>query len=67
MGYTNVTLLVPSDDQEANIVRRFLPFPFHSGGRIGTGEDGERGLRWPLYIYPSSIGSLDPSGAAVVE
>jgi hypothetical protein len=40
MGYTNVTLLVPSDDQEANIVRRFLPFPFHSGGRIGTGEDG---------------------------
>ena len=24
-------------------------------------------MRWPLYIYPSSIGSLDPSSARRVE
>jgi hypothetical protein len=61
-------LQLRAGDQEANIVRRrFLLFPFHSGGQIGAGEDGEQGLRWLLYIYPSNICSLDPGRARRLE
>ncbi|XP_025792083.1 uncharacterized protein LOC112873309 [Panicum hallii] len=47
--------------------RRFLLFPIHSGGWIGAGEDGERGLRWPLYILLLSLSSLGLGSVPRVE
>jgi len=47
--------------------RRFPPFSYRSGGRIGTGEDGERGLRWPLCIALPNKVSLGLRSVRSVE
>ncbi|CAD6270828.1 unnamed protein product [Miscanthus lutarioriparius] len=61
-------LQLSGGDKGAICVRhRFPSFLFLSGGRIGAGGDGEWGLRWPLYIYLSSIGRLDLGSVCWVE
>ena len=55
-GYISFFSLLPllqlhgGEQQATAFRRRFPPFSFRSGGRIGIREDGERGLRWPLCI-----------------
>jgi hypothetical protein len=44
--------------------RRSPPFPFHSSGRTGAGEDGERGVRWSVYRYLSIIGNSSQAALA---
>jgi len=50
-----------------SIRHRFLPFPFQSDGRIGARKDGERELRWSLYILLPSLTSLDLGSVSRVE
>jgi hypothetical protein len=66
--FSSLPLQLRGGDREAICGRRrFLPFPVRSGGRIGAGEDGEGGLRLPLYIYLLSIGSLSPGSPRGAE
>jgi len=52
-------------DREAICVRRQSPpFPFHFGGRTSAGEDGERGVRWSVHRYLSTIGNSTQTALA---
>jgi len=65
---TSPPLQLRDGEREATqFQRRFPPFSLQSGGRFGTGEDGERGFRWLLYIVLPSLGSLGSDGVLLVE
>ena len=72
-GYISFFSLLPllqlrgGEQQATAFRRRFPPFSFCSGGRIGIREDGERGLRWPLCIVLPNKVSLGLRSVCSVE
>jgi len=59
-------LLRTGESRESPVQRRDPPFPLLFGDRLGTGEDGEWGLRCLVYIVPI-VGLLCRDGERSVE